>query len=121
MTKATRVKLFLTEYKALCEKYNLYFKEGMISADNNAVIKANHIASTIDLMDSTEGEHDVYFISSYAYPETGIKGGYVKVLVDDEVVEPYESMPEITKGFIGKSQKTDEEIREELAADGVFI
>lgn len=135
MTRVTRVKLFLTEYKALCEKYGLIFVEGMPSDySNSAGVEGckdkicGHCHSCLDLVDTKD--NDIYKVTERLFEDCRadlidmrVK---VKVYNDEndkigEVVEPYESMPELTKDFIGKAQKTDEEIREELAADGVFI
>ena len=128
--------MFLTEYKALCEKYGLIFVEGTPSDYGNIVgvqgckdKLCGKCHSRLDLVDTKD--NDIYKVTEPLFVKNcraDLIDMKVKVKVykdeDDktgEIVEPYESMPEITSGFIGKAQKTDEQIREELAADGVFI
>lgn len=128
MDKITRVKLFLTEYKLLCEKYGLVFIESSPSEYANIVgVKGcenkvcGNCRSQIDLYDYEE--HDIYEVEeTKAYCRNGNSineiNMAVKVCKDDEIikVEPYLEMPT----FDTNPEVSEEEIKERAKKLGLF-
>lgn len=110
MTKEMRIRIFLTQYAMLCEKYNLHFEEGLVEGTPNSV--SNPLHSTIVLRDDTPNEPDVYFIAG------NTKSAAKVYSLDDRehIIEPFNNIPEFDKPHC----KTEEEIQAELKALGLM-
>lgn len=128
MDKITRVKLFLTEYKLLCEKYGLVFIESTPSNYANIVgVKGcedkvcGKCCSRIDLCDYVDSDlYDVDDTNAYCRNVNSINeiNMSVKVCKDDEIikVEPYNEMPT----FDTNPEVSEEEIKERAKKLGLF-
>lgn len=131
MDRITRVKLFLTEYKLLCEKYGLVFIERTPSNYANIVgVKGcenkvcGECCSQIDLCDYVNGvNYEVDNTNAYCRSVNSINeiNMSVKVFKDTEdkdgvKVEPYLEMPT----FDTNPEVTEEEIKERAKKLGLF-
>ena len=110
MENLTRIRLFLTEYRAICEKYNLHFEEGLIEGSPNSVRNPMH--STMVIRDDDPDKPDVYFIAT----NTGATVEAYSLDDEDELIKPYDNIPE----FCGRHEKSDEEVEAELRAMGLM-
>lgn len=131
MDRITRVKLFLTEYKLLCEKYGLVFIESTPSEYANIVgVKGcrdkvcGKCCSRIDLCDYVDGVlYEVDETKGYCNHIDSINeiNMSVKVFKDKEDeegirVKPYNEMPT----FDTNPEVTEEEIKERAKKLGLF-
>lgn len=128
MDKITRVKLFLTEYKLLCEKYGMVFIESTpsnyanitgVKGCENKVCGNCH--SRIDLYDYVDSDlYDVEETKAYCRNVDSIDEINMGVVIhekDREVkVEPYNEMPV----FDTAPEVTDEDVRERANKLGLF-
>lgn len=128
MDRITRVKLFLTEYKLLCEKYGLVFIESTPSNYANIVgVKGckdkvcGKCCSRIDLCDYVDSKlYGVDNTNAYSRNVNSINeiNMCVAIPVEDHevVVKPYLEMPT----FDTNPEVTEEEIKERAKKLGLF-
>lgn len=128
MDKFTRVKLFLTEYKLLCEKYGLVFIESTPSEYANIVgVKGcenkvcGKCCSQIDLCDYVNGvNYEVDNTNAYSRSVNSINEINLCVVIPEEdhevLVKPYLEMPT----FDTNPEVTEEEIKERAKKLGLF-
>lgn len=125
MTREMRVKLFLTEYKEICEKYQLHLDAGEVLTENK------HDYSSFELWDDSDLP-DIYPVeAAEGYKVLNSRyGAKLSSLVytdandnDGTLVTALDSMPEITEDYIGtvKQERTPEEARKRLAEMGINI
>lgn len=129
MDKITRVKLFLTEYKLLCEKYGMVFIESTPSEYANIIgvegckdKRCGHCSSRIDLYDYADSDlYEVEETKAYSNHVNSIDEINMCVVIpveDHEVlVKPYNEMPV----FDTEPEVTDEEIKARANKLGLFI
>lgn len=131
MDRITRVKMFLTEYKLLCEKYGMVFIESTPTDYANIIgVKGckdklcGNCHSRIDLYDYVDSDlYDVEETKAYSNHINSINeiNMCVKVYKDKDdkegvKVEPYNEMPV----FDTAPEVTDEEVRERANKLGLF-
>lgn len=125
MTREMRVKLFLTEYKEICEKYQLHLDAGEV------LTEYNHDYSSFELWDDSDAP-DIYPVeAAKGYKVLNSRyGAKLSSLVyadgndkDGTLVTALDSMPEITEDYIGtvKQERSPEEVRKRLADLGINI